>query len=67
MTPKMRGEIQRFLGLKDRKHLRQAILSALVKNGLLDMTIPDKPSSHKQQYVTTEKGKEFLKEIQKNE
>jgi len=39
----------------------------MVEEELLALTIPEKPNSPKQQYVTTEKGKELLKEMQKNE
>ena len=32
----------------------------MVEEELLALTIPDKPKSPKQQYVTTEKGKQVL-------
>ena len=62
ISPRMREDIQNHLGLKDRKHLRQSILKPLVEEGLLSLTIPDKPNSPKQQYVITEKGKNLLKD-----
>ncbi len=35
-------------------------LAALIKAGLLEMTIPDKPRSSKQRYRTTDLGCEVL-------
>ena len=61
VTPRMREDIQNHLGLKDRKHLRQTILKPLVEEDLLALTIPEKPNSPKQHYVTTEKGKKLIK------
>jgi|LGVE01.1.fsa_nt_gb hypothetical protein len=34
---------------------------ALLRTGWLAMTLPDKPRSSKQRYITTETGKEALK------
>ena len=52
IEPKTRGEIQRFLGLKDREHLRLEILKPLIEKGALLLTIPDKPKSPKQKYFS---------------
>ena len=60
-NPKKREEIQSFIGIKDRKHFRIEILQPLIENGLLQMTIPDKPNSPIQKYVTTEQGMGLLK------
>lgn len=62
MSPQKREDIQKHLGLKDREYFRKALLIPFVKEGLLALTIPDKPSSPKQQYITTEEGKELLKD-----
>lgn len=62
MSPQKREDIQKHLGLKDREHFRKALLLPFIKEGLLALTIPDKPSSPKQQYITTEQGKELLKD-----
>jgi hypothetical protein len=46
--------------LKDREHFRLSLLEPLLDAGLLEMTIPDKPRSSKQQYRTTEAGGQIL-------
>ena len=50
--PKSRAEIQEHMGLKNRDHFRKAILLPLIESGQLLMTLPDKPSSPKQQFYT---------------
>lgn len=52
-----RDELQHALGLKDRKSFRKRYLKPALDDGLIEMTIPDKPNSRLQQYVLTEKGK----------
>ena len=54
-----RSELQEASGLSDRKHFRNMILKPLLENGMLEMTIPDKPSSSKQKYLITARGKDF--------
>lgn len=51
-TPQTRGEIQKFLGLKDREHFRLEILIPLLEQGLLQPTIPDKLNSPRQKYYS---------------
>lgn len=46
-----RQEIQRVIGVKDRKHFRRNVLQPLLDAGLLRPTIPGKPTSPKQRYV----------------
>ena len=60
MELRNRDEIKSFLGLKDREHFRREILNPLIKSGKLELTIPEKPISPNQKYVTVklvEKGK----------
>ena len=63
LKEKSREEIQNYLGLKNIKYVRTSIIVPLLKSELLAMTIPDKPRSSKQKYITTTKGKKALKEI----
>lgn len=50
--PKSRKEIQEFLELKNRKYLTNNILRPLVKGNLLNLTMPDKPTSPNQKYYS---------------
>ncbi|MEE8587263.1 MAG: ATP-binding protein, partial [Acidobacteriota bacterium] len=54
--PASRDELQQASGLADRKHFRMNYLETLLTNGWLEMTIPDKPSSPRQQYRITPLG-----------
>jgi ATP-dependent DNA helicase RecG len=56
-SPKSTSEIMDFLGLKHREHFRATILQPLLKQGLLNATIPDKPTSPKQKYYSTKEKK----------
>jgi len=49
---KGRVEIQEHLGLKDREYFRKRILIPLIDAGHLQLTLPDKPTSPKQQFIT---------------
>ncbi len=44
----------------DRTKFRKKYLNPLIGEGLLEMTIPDKPQSSLQRYRLTAKGKEWL-------
>ena len=59
--PRSADEIGKFINIKDRKHLRNSILKPLLEKKLLKLTIPDKPNSPKQKYLSA------LKEIKNNE
>jgi len=49
---KTRAEIQAFAGIASREHFRAKILKPLLESGKLKLTIPDKPNSRNQKYVT---------------
>ena len=55
--PRSRDEIQKCVNLKHREYFRSGILNPLIKAGSIAMTVPDKPKSSKQKYITTKKGR----------
>ncbi len=57
-----RRELQNALALKAEENFRVLYLTPALESGLIEMTIPDKPRSSKQQYRITEKGRRFLAE-----
>ena len=54
-------------GRTDRIKFRNQILKPLIDTGWLEMTIPDKPTSSKQKYRLTDKGRDILAELEKPE
>ena len=56
------GEILSLFGRTDRTKFRKHILQPLVEDGLLELTIPDRPTSKNQKYRITPAGKEVLHE-----
>jgi ATP-dependent DNA helicase RecG len=57
-----RKELQSALGLKDEKHFRQRYQQPAMVQGLIEMTIPDKPRSSRQRYRLTETGRALVAE-----
>jgi ATP-dependent DNA helicase RecG len=53
------SELMHAAGRSDRTKFRNQVLRPLLDAGWLEMTIPDKPRSSKQQYRTTAAGLEF--------
>ena len=49
--------LMRHAGRSDRTKFRDQILRPLLDQGLLEMTIPEKPKSSRQRYQTTESGR----------
>jgi ATP-dependent DNA helicase RecG len=58
--------LQAAAGIRDREHFRSEYLEPLILAGLLERTIPDKPTSSKQKYQLTRKGWEFIAKLAKN-
>jgi len=61
----IRGEMGRkvlqiALGLADRKSFRERYLKPALDDGLIEMTIPNKPNSRLQKYRLTVKGRQWL-------
>ncbi len=57
------GELMVVAGKSDRTKFRNQVLRPLLEEGLLEMTIPDKPRSSKQKYRLTSKGRDLLAEL----
>jgi ATP-dependent DNA helicase RecG len=62
VNPASRSVLQQISGLRDREHFMDSVLKPLLDNGLLEMTIPDKPRSSKQKYRLTEKGRKLIQD-----
>ena len=58
--PKFRKEIFGLLGVTYQFKNFKNYIEPLLKNDYLELTLPDKPTSPKQQYQTTRKGLLFL-------
>ena len=52
-------------GRTDRTKFRHQVLNPLIEAGLLEMTIPDKPTSSKQKYRLTDEGKRIVENLKK--
>ena len=50
--PRTRREMQEFVGIDGRKAFNSHFLQPLLEQGKLAMTVPDKPNSRNQKYVT---------------
>ncbi|MEW5947032.1 MAG: ATP-binding protein [bacterium] len=53
-------ELMKATGRSDRTKFRHQVLIPLLEEGLIEMTIPDKPRSRNQKYRLTDKGRQFL-------
>ncbi len=53
-------ELQKLCKKANRTKFRETVIKLLLEKGMLEMTIPDKPRSSKQQYRTTALGKKML-------
>ncbi|MDR3306115.1 MAG: putative DNA binding domain-containing protein [Endomicrobium sp.] len=51
-TPKTRNEIQQYVKIKNRDYFRRHILNPLIVEGKLELTMPDKPKSRNQRYIS---------------
>ena len=59
-----RAAIQAALGLKGRANFKNRYLKPALADVLIELTIPDKPTSSKQKYRLTEKGQMILRNKQ---
>ena len=58
-TPRSITELMEIAGFSQRRHLKEKYMVQLITEGILQMTVPDKPSSPNQQYVLTDAGAEL--------
>jgi len=56
------GDLMEIVGRTDRTKFRNQILKPLLDNGLLQMTVPEKPRSSNQRYQITEQGRMVLEQ-----
>ncbi|MFH2065086.1 MAG: Fic family protein [Pseudomonadota bacterium] len=57
------GDLMEIAERTDRTKFRDQVLKPLLDEELLQMTIPDKPTSSKQRYQTTEQGRALLERL----
>lgn len=60
VEPRARQEIQEATGFRHREPFQCHYLDALLSQGLLERTIPGKPTSRLQKYRITDKGRTWL-------
>jgi len=60
LTPATIDELMEFMEFGSRDKLRELYLNPLRKDGLVELTVKDKPNAPNQKYIITEKGKLFL-------
>lgn len=65
-TPRSRKEIAEHLGLSSVNYALKEYIGPLLDKGLVKMTIPDKPRSHKQMFVLTGSGKKLVRDFLQN-
>ncbi len=63
--PQPISELMKKFEWKDRTKFKKKFLNPLIELDLIAMTIPDKPNSSKQKYISAEKGNQFLVELDK--
>ena len=61
------SEMLAFMALTDRTKFRRKYIHPLLKAGVLEQTIPDKPNSQNQKYRLTAKGEAFHKKTETND
>lgn len=59
------SEMLKILELKNRWHLRDMYVSPCLEAGLIERTIPEKPTSRLQKYRLTDKGRALLDQLEK--
>ena len=65
LTDKSLVELMAIVGRVNRTKFREQVLNPLLAEGLLEMTIPDRPTSRLQRYRLTDKGRAWLADVTK--
>ena len=60
-----RVQVQRALGLRHEDHFRAKYLIPALQSGFLEMTIPNRPKSSRQQYHLTAKAEALRTKLRK--
>lgn len=60
VTPRSIQEMMDLMELKNRTKFRNKYVNPLIETGVIERTIPDKPTSSNQEYFLTAKGVAFL-------
>ena len=60
-----RTDIQEALALRHEDYFREAYLIPALTAGMIEMTIPGKPTSSKQKYRLTQKGRDLIAKLAK--
>ena|SRR5574344_143979 len=60
--PMLLSQIKERMGIVSRTKFKEKYINPLLSKGLLAYTIPEKPTSSKQQYVTTQLGNDLISE-----
>ena len=63
LSPLGRVELQEKLKLKSQSNFRALYLTPALEQGLIERTIPEKPTSRLQKYRLTDQGRQFLKDL----
>jgi ATP-dependent DNA helicase RecG len=61
ITPQKLKEVMKITGYKHRNTFVTNYIAPLVKEGLIELTLPNTPRKPRQMYQTTEKGRATLK------
>ena len=61
------SELATLVGRSNRTKLRNQVLNPLLEAGWLERTMPDKPTSSKQKYRLTERGRRLVAELEQEQ
>ncbi len=65
LIPSLISDLMGIAERTDRTKFRNQVLKLLLGENLVRMTVPDKPTSRNQRYVTTERGRSLLTQSEK--